>query len=232
MTETYFYEPGEGHGLPHDPFKGIVAPRPIGWLSTVNLEGRVNLAPYSFYNAFCEAPPIVGFASGSRKDSQRNIEATGEFVANLVTRKHALAMNLTSAPFPPGVNEMEQAGLVAAPSRLVRPPRVADAPAALECKLLQVVPLRDLDGNPTPSTLLLGQVVGVHIDPAYLKDGLFDITAAGTIARCSYRGDYTEVASIFEHAQAIAGHESPRTTKLYDRTSDQISLDEIEKILL
>jgi flavin reductase (DIM6/NTAB) family NADH-FMN oxidoreductase RutF len=119
-------------------------------------------------------------------------------VANLVTRKHALAMNLTSAPFPHGVNEMEVAGLAAAPSRLVRPPRVADAPAAPECKLLVVLPLKDLDGKPTPSTLLLGQVVGVHIYPACLKDGLFDITAAGTIARCGYRGDYTEVTSVFE----------------------------------
>ena len=198
MDEMYFYEPKEGHGLPHDPFKAIVAPRPIGWISTVDPEGRVNLAPYSFYNAFSEAPPIVGFSSGGRKDSQRNIEATGEFVCNLVTRKHALAMNLTSAPFPHGVNEMERAGLAAAPSRLVRPPRVADAPAALECKLLLVLPLSDLDGEATGNTLILEQVVGVHIDRAFLKGGLFDLAAAGTIARCGYRGDYAEVTSVFE----------------------------------
>jgi flavin reductase (DIM6/NTAB) family NADH-FMN oxidoreductase RutF len=203
MSETYFYEPGKGHGLPHDPFKAIVAPRPIGWLSTVDPDGRVNLAPYSFYNAFSEAPPIVGFSSGGRKDSQRNVEATGEFVANLVTRKHARAMNLTSAPFPHGENEMERAGLAAAPSRLVRPPRVADAPAALECKLLLVLPLKDLDGRPTANTLILGQVVGVHIDPAFLKDGLFDLAAAGTIARCGYRGDYAEVTSVFEMLRPI-----------------------------
>jgi flavin reductase (DIM6/NTAB) family NADH-FMN oxidoreductase RutF len=203
MAEPYFYEPGKGHGLPHDPFKAIVAPRPIGWLSTVDPDGNVNLAPYSFYNAFCEAPPIVGFSSGGRKDSQRNIEATGEFVANLVTRKHALAMNLTSAAFPPGVDEMEHAGLAAAPSRLVRPPRVADAPAALECKLLLVLPLEDLEGRPTANTLLLGQVVGVHIHPAFLKGGLFDIAAAGTIARCGYRGDYAEVTSVFEMLRPV-----------------------------
>ena len=101
MSDTHFYEPRHGHGLPHDPFKAIVAPRPIGWISTVDADGRVNLAPYSFFNAFCEAPPIVGFSSGGNKDSQRNVEATGEFVVNLATRKHALAMNLTSAPFPP-----------------------------------------------------------------------------------------------------------------------------------
>jgi flavin reductase (DIM6/NTAB) family NADH-FMN oxidoreductase RutF len=198
MSDYHFYEPGRGHGLPHDPFKAIVAPRPIGWISSVDPGGRVNLAPYSFFNAFCEAPPIVGFSSGGRKDSQRNVEATGEFVVNLVTRKHAWAMNLTSAPFPPGVNEFEAAGLAAVPSRLVRPPRVADAPAALECKLLLALPLRDLAGRPTANTLLLGQVVGVHIDPAFLRDGLFDITAARTVARCGYRGDYTEVAEVFE----------------------------------
>jgi flavin reductase (DIM6/NTAB) family NADH-FMN oxidoreductase RutF len=198
MSEHYFYEPKLGHGLPHDPFKAIVAPRPIGWISSIDPAGRVNLAPYSFYNAFCEAPPIVGFSSGGRKDSQRNVEATGEFVVNLATKKHALTMNLTSAPFPHGVNEFEAAGLLAAPSRLVKPPRVADAPAALECKLLLVLPLRDLNGDLTPSTLILGQVVGVHIDPACLKDGVFDITAARTIARCGYRGDYTEVAEVFE----------------------------------
>jgi flavin reductase (DIM6/NTAB) family NADH-FMN oxidoreductase RutF len=107
-------------------------------------------------------------------------------------------MNLTSAPFPPGVDEMQRAGLAAAPSRLVKPPRVADAPAALECKLLLVLPLKDLGGRPTGNTLLLGQVVGVHIDPAYLKGGLFDVAAAGTIARCGYRGDYAEVSSVFE----------------------------------
>ncbi len=203
MNEPYFYEPRLGHGLPHDPFKAIVAPRPIGWVSTIDLEGRVNLAPYSFYNAFCEAPPIVGFSSGGRKDSQRNIEATGEFVANLVTRKHAEAMNLTSAPFPHGVNEMERAGLAAAPSRLVKPPGVADAPAALECKLLYVLPLKDLEGKLTANTLIFGQVVGVHIDRAFLKDGLFDLAAARPIAHCGYRGDYAEVADIFEMLRPV-----------------------------
>ena len=202
MSEHHFYEPGRGHGLPHDPFKALVAPRPIGWISSIDADGRVNLAPYSFFNAFCETPPMVGFSSGG-KDSQRNVEATGEFVCNLVTKKHARAMNLTSAPFPHGVNEFEAAGLAAAPSRLVRPPRVADAPAALECKLLLLLPLKDLDGQPTQSTLILGQVVGVHIDPAFLKAGLFDVTAARTIARCGYRGDYTEVAHVFEMLRPV-----------------------------
>ncbi len=201
--DDYFYEPKSGHGLSHDPFKAIVAPRPIGWISSIHPNGRVNLAPYSFFNAFCEIPPIVGFSSGGRKDSQRNIEATGEFVVNLATRKHAEAMNLTSAPVPHGINEMELAGLAGAPCRLVKPPRVADSPAALECKLLFMLPLKDLDGQLTACTLILGQVVGVHIDRAVLKDGRFDITAARTIARCGYRGDYTEVASLFEMLRPV-----------------------------
>jgi flavin reductase (DIM6/NTAB) family NADH-FMN oxidoreductase RutF len=209
MSDSHFYEPRHGHGLPHDPFKAIVAPRPIGWISAVDAEGRANLAPYSFFNALCETPPIVGFCSGGRKDSQRNAEATGEFVCNLVTSKHARAMNLTSAPFPHGVNEFEAAGLAQAPSRLVRPPRVADAPAALECKLLLVLPLKDLDGQLTPSTLVLGQVVGVHIDPVFLKGGRFDLVAAGTIARCGYRGDYTQVTALFEMLRPTQGPTAP-----------------------
>ena len=198
MGETHFYEPKDGHRLPHDPFKAIVAPRPIGWISTVDAEGRPNLAPYSFFNAFCDNPPVVGFSSSGRKNSQRNVEETGEFVVNLATRRQAEAMNRTSATLPHGVNKFEAAGLRAAPKRLVRPSRVADAPVALECRLLLVLPIKDLDGKPTPNTLILGQVVGVHIDPAFLKDGLFDMVAAGTIARCGYRGDYAEVTRVFE----------------------------------
>jgi len=158
----------------------------------------VNLAPYSFFNGFCEKPPIVGFSSGGRKDTQRNVEATGDFVVNLATRRHAEQVNLTSAMVPPDVNEMEMAGLEAAPCRLVKPPRVADAPAVLECQVLIVLPLKDLEGKATPNTLILGQVVGVHIDKAFLRDGLFDMTMARTIARCGYLGDYTEVSSLFE----------------------------------
>jgi flavin reductase (DIM6/NTAB) family NADH-FMN oxidoreductase RutF len=198
MTDFHFYEPRLGHGLPHDPFKALVAPRPIGWISSLSATGAVNLAPYSFFNAFCERPPIVGFSSGGRKDSQRNIEATGEFVVNLATKKHAQAMNLTSAAVGPEVNEMELAGLAAAPCRLVKPPRVADAPAALECKLLLALPLKDLDGQPTPNALILGQVVGIHIDKAFLVDGIFDLALAHPIARCGYLADYAEVTGLFE----------------------------------
>lgn len=204
MPDFHFYEPHRGHGLPHDPFKAIVAPRPIGWISSIDERGRVNLAPYSFFNAFCESPPIIGFSSGGRKDSQRNIEATGEFVANLATRKHAEAMNRTAAPVPHGINEMEMAGLAAAPSVLVKPPRVADAPAALECKLLQILPLKDLDGHLTQNTLILGQVVGIHIDKANVRNGVFDLSLVHPIARCGYLGDYTEVTSLFEMIRPTA----------------------------
>ena len=127
----YFYEPRNGHGLPHNPLKALIAPRPIGWISTVDVRGRVNLAPYSFFNAFAESPPIIGFAtSHERKDSINNAEATGEFVANLVGRDLAEAMNVTSTSVPAGVDEMQLAGLEAAASTLVKPPRVARAIAA------------------------------------------------------------------------------------------------------
>jgi len=196
--ETYFYEPRKGHGLPHDPFKAIVAPRPIGWISSLDAEGRVNLAPYSFFNGASSRPPIVYFSSEGRKDSLANVEATGEFVCNLATRELADAMNRTSAPVAHGVDEMALAGLAPAPSRCVRAPRVAIAPAALECKLLQIVTLKGLDGVSTGAHLVLGEVVGVHIDPAYLKDGIFDTAAARPIARCGYQGDYAEVSSLFQ----------------------------------
>src|SRR3954467_3592014 len=144
MSETYFYEPSKGHGLPHSPFKAIVAPRPIGWISTRDRLGRVNLAPYSFFNAFSDAPPIVGFSSGGRKDSLRNAEEAGEFVANLATRALAEAVNLTSAAVPHGVDEMAMAGLTAATCRLVAAPRVGESPAVLECKLIRVIRITDL----------------------------------------------------------------------------------------
>ena len=217
MSELHFYEPRLGHGLPHDPFKAIVAPRPIGWISSLSTSGGVNLAPYSFFNAFCERPPIVGFSSGGKKDSQRNIEATGEFVVNLATKKHAQQMNLTSAAVAPDVNEMELAGLAAAPCRLVKPPRVVDAPAALECKLLQTILLKDMDGRPTPNTLILGQVVGIHIDKAYLVDGIFDLRLAHPIARCGYLSDYAEVTSLFEMirptSESLASMNVGKTTR-------------------
>ena len=198
LDQVYAYDPADGHGLPHDPFKAIVAPRPVGWVSTCDVEGRVNLAPYSYFNAFCDRPPIIGFSSAGRKDSLANVEATGEFVWNLATRPLAEKMNLTSMTAPRGVDEMAMAGLTAAPCLRVRPPRVAESPAALECRLLQIIALTDLQGRSTDHFLVLGQVVGVHIDRRYLVDGRFDTAAARPIARCGYRGDYAEVERLFE----------------------------------
>jgi len=191
-----FYETAKGHGLPHDPFKAIVAPRPIGWISSRDRDGRVNLAPYSFFNALGGKPPLVGFSSDGRKDSVDNIEATGEFVASLATRPLAEAVNRTSATVAHDVNEFELAGLTMAPSRMVGPPRVAESPAALECRLTQLIQLRDVDGAAIDQWLAIGQVVGIHIDDAYLTDGLFDAVAARSIARCGYR-DFTEVTRMF-----------------------------------
>jgi len=199
VSETHFYDPAKGHRLPHDPFKAIIAPRPIGWISTVDKDGRGNLAPYSFFNAFCSSPPIIGFSSEGFKDSVRNIGETGEFVFNLATKPLAEQMNLTGGAVPHGVDEMVLAGLTAAPCRVVRASRVAESPAALECRVLGITELKDLAGRPLQCFLITGQVVGVHIDMEYLTaDGLFDTVAARPVGRCGYRADYAEVSSLFE----------------------------------
>lgn len=195
---THFYRPEEGHRLPHSPLKAIVAPRPIGWISTVNTQGRVNLAPYSFFNAVCEIPPIVYFSSKGRKDSLRNAQANGEFVANLVSFELAQQMNASAEEVPPEVDEMALAGLEPARSTMVRPPRVAAAPAALECRVTTIREVLDLDGRSTDWHMVFGQVVGVHIDPSYLKDGLFDTAQARVLARCGYRGFYASVDALHE----------------------------------
>jgi flavin reductase (DIM6/NTAB) family NADH-FMN oxidoreductase RutF len=193
-----FYDPAAGHGLPHDPFKAIVGPRPIGWVSTRALSGHLNLAPYSFFSAFAAVPPIIGFCSEGRKDSLHNIEETHEFAWNLATRPLAERMNRTSAPVAPDVDEFQLAGLTPVAGRNVSVPHVGESPAAFECKLLQILQLRDLSGKPTDNWLILGQVVGVHIQKAYLKDGLFDTRAAQPIMRAGYRGDYVQIGEIFE----------------------------------
>lgn len=192
MTDIHFYEPATGHGLPHDPFKAIVAPRPIGWIGTLDADGVPNLAPYSFFNAVGDRPPMIVFSSSGRKDSLANVEATGEFTWSMATRALAEAMNASSAGVPPEVDEFALAGLATAPSRLVDPPRVAASPAALECRLVQVIHLHDLDGRPTGNRLVIGQVVGVHLDRAYLRDGLFDTGGVHPIMRAGYTDHYVE----------------------------------------
>jgi flavin reductase (DIM6/NTAB) family NADH-FMN oxidoreductase RutF len=192
-----FYEPRNGHGLSHDPFRAIVAPRPIGWITSIGADGNVNLAPYSFFNGVSNFPPMVAFCSEGYKDSIKNIEETREFVANLATLPLKDGMNETSRAVDREINEFETSGLKAAPSNLVKPPRVADTPAALECKVTEIFDLKDLDGKTSEHWLVVGQVVGVHLDERCITaDGLFDIVAAQTIARCGY-WDYTQVTSTF-----------------------------------
>jgi len=192
-----FYEPAKGHGLPHDPFKAIVAPRPIGWISTISRDGEVNLGPYSFFNAISSHPHLVMFSSEGEKDSVTFVRETGEFVANFASRHLAEKMNASSVDAPRGVSEFGYAGLTPAPSRLVSPPRVAEAYAALECKVVDIFQPRGLDGAPAGVTVVMGEVVGIHIDEEILTDGLFDYAKAQNLSRLGYR-DYAAVTEVFE----------------------------------
>jgi flavin reductase (DIM6/NTAB) family NADH-FMN oxidoreductase RutF len=186
-----FYEAGSGHGMLADPFKSLVVPRPIGWITSQDRSGRVNLAPFSFFNAVAEDPPMVMFAPNGRKpdgrvkDSRVNIEETGEFVCNLATWALRDAMNATSAVLPAGADEMSEAGLSSLPSRLVRPPRVAESPVHLECKLWKVVDLPSWDVQ-QPNCVVVGEVLGIHIADELIKNGRVDILAARPIARLGY----------------------------------------------
>lgn len=195
--DIHFYEPLHGHGLPHDPIKAIVAPRPIGWISTLSREGVANLAPYSFFNALCTNPPILAFANEKASDSLRNARETGEFVYNLATAALATQMSASSEGVPPDVDEFTLAGVERASCRIVAAPRVAASPASLECRVLQILHLQDLDGNATGVEVVFGQVVGVHIDRAFLKDGKFDTAAARPLARCGNWSDYAVVDQMF-----------------------------------
>lgn len=189
----YSYEPRLGHGLPHDPFNAIVGPRPIGWISTKSKGGILNLAPYSFFNAFNYVPPIIGFASTGYKDTVRNIEETGEFVWNLVTRPLAEKMNQSCAPVGPEVSEFELTGLTPKTSSIVSVPRVAESLVTFECKATKVEQLVGLDGQKISNWFTLGEVVAIHIDKSLLKDGIYDTASAGHILRGGGPGDYFEI---------------------------------------
>jgi flavin reductase (DIM6/NTAB) family NADH-FMN oxidoreductase RutF len=188
-----FYEPGKPcAGLAHDPFKSLVAPRPIGWISTLSPDGIANLAPYSFFNAVGESPPFVMFASADRKDSQTNAEATGEFVCSLASYALREAMNLTAAHVPSSVDEFDMAGLAKAPSHTVKPPRVAAAPAALECRYWKTIELPHGQNY----SIVLGEVVGIYLDERVVRDGRVDPAALDLIARLGGM-DYVRVTDIF-----------------------------------
>jgi flavin reductase (DIM6/NTAB) family NADH-FMN oxidoreductase RutF len=189
----HYYEPRNGHGLPHDPFNAIVGPRPIGWISTRSKAGLNNLAPYSFFNAFNYTPPIVGFCSIGHKDSVRNVQETGEFAWNLVTRPLAEAMNQSCAAVPPEVSEFDLAGLTPVASRLIAAPRVQESPVSFECRVTQIVQLQGVDGVAVPSWLVLGEVVAVHIAQHLLVDGVYDTAAAQPVMRGGGPADYFSI---------------------------------------
>ena len=182
----YYEIAANDHGLPHDPLKALVAPRPIGWISSLSADGVPNLAPYSFFNMLAVSPAIVGFSSGMRKDSQNNIEETGEFVYNFASVDLIDAVNISSSHVPNTVNEFELAGVTGIDSRRVKAPRVAEAHAHLECEYLQTVALPHTPGQEIPWSLILGRVVAVHINDAFIADGVVDTLAMQPLTRMGY----------------------------------------------
>ncbi|MBT3307012.1 MAG: flavin reductase family protein [Alphaproteobacteria bacterium] len=198
-----FHKIGTPHGLPHDPFKSCVVPRPIGWISSLSADGTVNLAPYSFFNALAGEPPMVMFSSNGKqpfgpKDSLANIEATGEFVCSMATWDLRDSMSATSAAERPEVDEFELTGLETEPSQLVKPPRVKASPVHLECLYHTTVELPcDVEGG--RNAVCIGRVVGIHIRDEFLVDGLVDIARIRPLARMGYQ-DYTVVEQVFTMA--------------------------------
>lgn len=194
MTKRYYYEPEQGHGLPHDPLNAIVGPRPIGWISSLDTGGRRNLAPYSFFNCFNYRPPIIGFASSGWKDSVSNIIATGHFVWNLATRDLAEQMNETSATLPHGEDEFLRAGLTALPGKRIPVPMVAESPVNFECRLSQHLQLTRADGEPIDSWLVLGEVIAVHIDASLLENGIYQTAKANPVLRAGGPSAYYTIS--------------------------------------
>ena len=196
-----FYEPRNGHGLPHNPFNSIVIPRPIGWISTLSSRGVPNLAPYSFFNAVAYHPPQVMFAAtsghsfGGLKDAVVDAETTGEFVANIATFELREPMNVSAVSAPHEVDEFEYAGLTKMDSEMVKCPRVAESPIHLECRYLRSVTMLT-DDSDHPNTVVFGEVIGVHIDDGVVKNGLINIEKLRPIGRLGYL-DFVEVNNSF-----------------------------------
>lgn len=185
------------HGLAHDPFKAIVAPRPIGWIGSKGRDGSINLAPYSFFNAVADKPKLVMFSSSGHKHSQKNARETGVFTCNFVSRNLADKMNLSFATLPYGTSEFEFAGLTPKQAELIDAPYVAEAFAVLECRVTEIIEPKTLSGESTENVFVFGEVVGIHIDEAIVRDGRFDVALARPIARMGYM-DYCEGSEIFE----------------------------------
>ena len=196
MTYSFYsYDPRSGHGLPHDPFKAIVGPRPIGWIASQNHDGILNLAPYSFFNAFHASPPIIGFASTGFKDSVSNIVQTKEFTWNLVTLDLAEKMNATCAEVAPEISEFDISGLTPLKSTLIAPPRVAESKVSFECKLTQTIQLENASGDKLSSWLTLGEVIYVHIAEEFLENGIYMTTKANPILRGGGPADYFTIGA-------------------------------------
>jgi len=203
------------HGLPHDPTNALVSPRPIGWISSLSKNGVRNLAPYSYFNLVASRPPIVMFGSGYVKDSQRNIEETGEFVCNIADWELREEVNASSAQVPPDVDEFDLVGLEAAESTLVRPPRVKRALVALECKYVRTVELPSATNDPHFFSMIIGRVVGVYIDESVIRDGIVDVTRIKPIARLGYQ-DFSVVNQVFAMAR-------PATPPVVNVAEQQVS---------
>lgn len=193
-----FYNAQENiHGLPHDPFKALVSPRPIGWIGSQNKDGALNLAPYSFFNAIAENPKLIMFSSMGRKDSLRNCEDTGVFSVNMVGFSQIQAMSDSSAALGHGDDEFTHAGLVSKQCRLIDAPYVDGAFAVLECKVSDIIVPKTLTGQHDTATMVIGQVVGIYIDDHVVIDGKVDVTKVQPAARLGYR-DYSIVEKTFE----------------------------------
>lgn len=192
-----FYEPKNGYDLPYNPLKAIVTPRPIGWIGTRSKQGAVNLAPYSFFNVICDNPPLLMFCSSGYKDSVAFVEETGEFTANMVGGHLAKPMNATSINAPRGISEFDYAGLTAQSSTLIKAPRVKEAYAALECVAVEVKRLTGKDGALAESYMVIGEIIGVHIDNSILVGGRIDITKSRPVSRLGYM-DFAITDTVFE----------------------------------
>ncbi|MAW91297.1 MAG: Asp/Glu/hydantoin racemase [Altererythrobacter sp.] len=193
MTVFHTYDPAEGHRLPHDPLNAIIAPRPIGWISTMSADGARNLAPYSFFNLINYSPPLIAFASSGWKDSVANVDETGEFVWNLATMAQAEQMNVTSASVDADVDEFDLAGLATLPSAIVKPDRVAGSPVHFECRLSQLIRLENKEGIELDQWLVIGEAVCIHIDVAMLEDGIYQTARPHPITRGGGPADYFEI---------------------------------------
>ena len=189
----HYYEPRDGHGLAHDPFKAIVGPRPIGWISTVATDGVLNLAPYSFFNAFSSAPPVLGFSSLGYKDTVKNIADTKEFVWNVCTKPLVTAMNMSCAEVGAEVDEFALAGVTPTPSRIVAAPRVQESPVAFECRMIDLFQMKDSNQNLINSWFVFGEVVGVHIQKDHLINGVYNTAEAQHVVRGGGLGDYFDI---------------------------------------